>query len=64
MSVRQYAEAEGRDYLTPEDVGAALEAGEDATAVRLEVLEAIGRRLGIEDASLCAFLAWRGVAEP
>src|SRR3989304_3702638 len=27
MSVRQYAEAEGRGYLTPEDGGGGLEAG-------------------------------------
>lgn len=60
-SVKQYAQAAGRTSITPEDVAAALKAGADETAVRLEVLEAIADRY-VEDGVACAFVAWRGRA--
>lgn len=61
MSVFDVAKAAGRDYITPEDVSAALDSGADVNVVRLDVLEAIGGpRRGAEDKSLCAFVAWKG----
>jgi hypothetical protein len=52
---------EGRDYITPEDISAAIDAGADLTELRLEVLVALGRRC-CEDWSLCAFVAAEGGA--
>ncbi len=51
-------------YVTPEDIGHALEAGADPDLVRLEVLAHIGKQTAYycEDAGLCAFVAFRGVA--
>lgn len=55
------AKAEGRDYITPEDVGDALKKF-DADKVRLDVLEVLGKQAGFgaEDKGLCAFVAWEG----
>lgn len=63
-SLTERAEAAGRRYITPEDVGQALRQGVSEEKVRLEVLEVLGKqtRFGAEDAGLCAFLAWRGRA--
>lgn len=60
MSVISRAEAAGREYITPEDVQDAIDAGEPIADIRLDVLGVIGKALGMgaEDASLCAFLAW------
>lgn len=57
-----YARSKGRDYITPEDVGEVLEAGGDAVGVAIDVLAAVGKQtVGLEDASLCAFLAWEAL---
>lgn len=52
----------GRDYVTPEDVDEAFKSGIEANIVRLEVLQIIGKQteFGIEDSSLCAFIAYKG----
>lgn len=62
-SVFEIADAKGRDYITPEDVTAALESGWSADLVRIDVLRAIagGTNYGVEDASLTAFLAAEGL---
>lgn len=64
--VTSIAERNGRDYITPEDVSAAFDAGNTAGTVRMAVLEVIGKqtRFGVEDAGLCAFIAWRGESTP
>jgi hypothetical protein len=50
----------GQKYVTPEDIGAAIERGESKASVQQEVLEALGRRPQVcEDWSLCAFVASR-----
>jgi len=49
------ARTSGRDYITPEDVKDALDAGAGATAVARGVLIAVDIGLA-EDASLCAFV--------
>jgi len=56
-------EKHGRTYITPEDVSKALKQIRFPSAkVRLEVLEVLARQTeyGVEDWSLCAFIAWRG----
>ena len=55
------AEAERREYITPEDVSQALE-HYSAERVRLDLLEVLGKQtpFGAEDSGLCAFVAWRG----
>jgi hypothetical protein len=55
-SVWYYAKACDRDYITPEDVDAAREAGADINALRLEVLVALSRGC-CEDWGLSAFVA-------
>lgn len=57
---RRVRAAGGRDYVTPEDVAAAVEEdGASAAEVQLEVLRILGRTTGwgAEDAGLCAFVA-------
>lgn len=49
-----------RNYITPEDVQAEIDAGTDITALRLEVLEAIGGACGVEDVSCTASVAAEG----
>lgn len=51
-----------RDYVTPEDVGGAINQGNDLTKVRLDVLEILSENCGwgAEDSGLCAFIAFRG----
>ena len=56
MSLWDLAKADGRDYITPEDVSDAIEKGQSQTDVWLEVLQAVEAKAA-EDASLCAFLA-------
>jgi len=52
-----HAQAEGRDYVTPEDVTAAMQLA-PGDRVRHDLLRIIGLRLcGVEDISLCAFAA-------
>lgn len=51
-----------RDYLTPEDITAAIEAGCSKEIVQHETLVMLGKK-ACEDWSLCAFLAWHGFAE-
>lgn len=60
--VMELARTDGRDYMTPEDVENALRNGVSPEVVRLAVLEVLGKKLGAEDYSLCAFIAWRGEA--
>lgn len=52
----EYAAAESRDYITPEDINAAIAAGAERLNLWRELLEALGRRR-CEDPSLCAFVA-------
>lgn len=58
MRVILHAAAVGRNYITPEDVSAALADGQEPDLVRLEVLDAIAK-LSAEDVSGCASVAWR-----
>lgn len=58
-----FARAVGRDYITPEDIGDALASGTDPTAVKQEVLEALGKK-SCEDPSLCAFVASKDDGDP
>jgi len=55
-TVAYYAERDGRDYITPEDITAAIDAGAEKSALQQEVLEWLGKRAA-EDWSLCAFVA-------
>lgn len=61
--VTEIASENGRNYITPEDVRAAMESGVPMADVRYEVMSVIGKRavggkwFGAEDASLCAFVA-------
>lgn len=59
--VIEIARTAGRNYITPEDVTDALMSNNPET-VRLAVLEILGKQtdFGVEDCSLCAFIAWRG----
>lgn len=54
----------GRSYITPEDVSEAL-VSQPPVRVRKDLLEVLGGQGGegvyAEDASLCSFLAWKGV---
>jgi len=53
-----HAAKEGRDYMTPEDVTAAIKAGGEALVVAEAVLQAVD--LGcVEDSSCTAFAALR-----
>lgn len=62
-AVTALTRAAGRDYITPEDVGDALRTA-PADTVRSAVLEVLGKQTGygVEDPSLCAFIAWSGNA--
>lgn len=51
-----YARERGRDYLTPEDLTDAIEAGADRDTIWRATLDAISRKVA-EDKSLCAFVA-------
>lgn len=53
------AKGEERDYITPEDVQAAIDAGVDKFVLWDELLAILGKQrdLGAEDASLCCFIA-------
>lgn len=64
-AVTSIAFGHGRTYITPEDVAEALATGRDPDAIRLDVLEVIGKQtqFGAEDAGLCAFMAWRGLPD-
>lgn len=59
--VIEIARTAGRNYITPEDVTDALMSNNPET-VRLAVLEILGKQtdFGVEDYSLCAFIAWSG----
>ena len=58
MSIWDYAKKYSRDYITPEDIGEAISAGESKASVQQEVLDALGRKV-CEDWSCCAFVAGR-----
>lgn len=53
-----YAKRANHDYLTPEDIVAAINAGGDKVEVWSAVLDALGAK-ACEDWSLCAFVAHR-----
>lgn len=58
--VTNIAKDNGRDYITPEDVAEAVKRhGQEMLAIQRAILEVISRttEFGIEDASLCAFIA-------
>ena len=56
--LKEIARKDGRDYITPEDVGEAMES-HPAASVQWHLLAAFGGRhdVGVEDARLCAFIA-------
>lgn len=58
---RLVAAKKKRDYITPEDVGEALQRY-PLNRVRRDLLAVIGKQvdLGLEDCGLCAFIAWKG----
>lgn len=63
-----HMQADGRDYLTPEDIGHAIRAGGTKLEVWAVVLGAFaagrdGIAYGCEDGPLCAFVALRGPAD-
>jgi hypothetical protein len=58
-----YALGLKRDYLTPEDIQAAIDAGASFEDVAKATLAALGRK-ACEDASLCAFVAARFEKSP
>jgi len=55
------AKAEGRDYVTPEDISDSIKSGCPKETLQSDVLKLLGRQAGFgaEDSSLCAFIAWR-----
>jgi hypothetical protein len=59
--ITEIASKAGRDYITPEDVTAALEAN-DRTLVCTALLEVLSKttKFGWEDCSLCAFIVLKG----
>lgn len=59
--VTAIAAVAGRNYITPEDVSRAFDRY-DPHMVRIDVLEVLGKKteFGVEDAGLCAFVAWEG----
>jgi len=57
--VRYYPERDGRNYITPEDVQAAIDAGAERAELQQEVLEVLGGEMGAEDGTCCAFVAAR-----
>ena len=59
MSTWAIAKAAGRDYITPEDVTAAVAAGISQTDLWREVLQAVECG-AVEDASCTAFVALKG----
>ena len=65
-SIIVIAKKNKRDYVSPEDVTKAIQntgyTTDGIVRVRLELLEILGRQTGygVEDASLCAYIAWRG----
>jgi hypothetical protein len=58
VNVWEHAKAAGRDYITPEDVGAATSEGATKDDVWRDVLQAIEAK-SAEDPSCCAFVALR-----
>lgn len=58
-----YALAERRDYITPEDIQAAIDAGVEAPTLHAIVLTAISYKQ-CEDYSCCAFVATKFERSP
>lgn len=58
----EIATKNARLYVTPEDVTEAIKTT-SLDVVRLSLLEVLGKqtRFGVEDYSLCAYLAYKGV---
>ncbi len=61
-SVIEVAKKHQRNYITPEDVTETLESNVPDSKVQKDVLEVLGNiiNFGVEDSSLCAFVAWKG----
>jgi hypothetical protein len=59
-SIIKFAVADNRDYVTPEDVTAAIEAGIDINLIRKDALECLAgySGYGVEDKKLFAYVAW------
>lgn len=59
-SIVAIAIREGRQYITPEDVLEVLGGDTSAIQVMRDLLAIIGKQTpcGVEDPSLCAFIAW------
>jgi hypothetical protein len=64
-SLAAIAVRERRNYITPEDVSELLDGPTLPVKVMRDLLEIIGKRtdFGVEDAGLCAFIAWKGGRE-
>ena len=60
--ITDIAEADGRNYITPEDITRALMNGEKNEHIWYDTLAVLANitKFGWEDASLCAFIAWEG----
>lgn len=56
MTLQELAGLENRDYVTPEDVQAAIDAGMDKLALYTELLRFIEKK-SVEDTTLAAFVA-------
>lgn len=63
--VAQLAHKDGRDYITPEDIGEAMKTHPE-DKVRLDTLEIMADNagFGLEDRGLCAFVAFQGKKRP
>ena len=59
FSVTRFAKKAKREYITPEDIEAALKVS-SVDRVRSDVLAVLGgiTDYGAEDSRLCAFIAW------
>lgn len=55
-TVGYYPKQDGRDYITPEDIQAAIDAGATKAALQQEVLEWLSKKAA-EDWGLCAWVA-------
>jgi hypothetical protein len=60
-AIRKRAEADGREYITPEDIGDCINDGVPKPDIQAEVLHVLGGTggYGAEDSELCAFVAWQ-----
>lgn len=60
MTLIEIASTHKRDYITPEDVQDAIDAGADRLSLWGDLLEILGGKgAGAEDWSLCCYIAHR-----